>query len=530
MDKKDEEKNSPAKTDHASTYDNTTPHTTDKKSHSKELVVVPKTQEKLKHKPYITFWLMILNMGLFLFCITLYHFTNSPTASKLIKLGLIKSFTWLKTTAIIFFIIGIILLIILIFIGKKHHNHLSRKIIISGISTLLASSIIGCCIGIPYMNYVNRVNTFATNYFSFTTTPLAQPTNILGAAYNQCYPSQTINGIISINANQTFISNRYNNSVKLLSNTGYDFAVESLVAFGCLIHALNIQTTPTGQSTMSYLIQQNEKSNQEGSSITINNIVIGFTAMTINGVLGSVFYSIVAANPKNIININKINSELPSMSTLNKSVSYEQCFLNNESKWYIDIVNANTDDTSDSSSDSDSSDTSTSTTNSTSSDSTTNSTNTSNTNTSESTTDAQTDLANAEACQGPSDNTDPSLSADNNDQTYGYGFIISGAAAIDGSDLSGIEGNGTWDNLMNCVVAKTSMPSSIESQMKSLIHTINTNTDADQTILNAHWSLSDGSTIYVNYGGPENMGGWFAHFSLQDPNTTSSTSNGNNGD
>ena len=148
-----------------------------------------------------------------------------------------------------------------------------------------------------------------------------------------------------------------------------------------------------------------------------------------------------------------------------------------------------------------------------SSNSTTNSTNTSNTNTSGSTTDAQTDLTNAEACQGPDDNTDPSLSADNNDQTYGYGFIISG--------------NGTWDNLMNCVVAQTSMPSSIESQMKSLIHTINTNTDADQTILNAHWSLSDGSTIYVNYGGPENMGGWYAHFSLKDPNTTSSSSTSN---
>lgn len=213
-------------------------------------------------------------------------------------------------------------------------------------------------------------------------------------------------------------------------------------------------------------------------------------------------------------------------------VSSSSSSSNNTSSSTTNSTSSNTSSSANSSntnsaSSSNSTNASNSTSNSASSNSTTNSTNTSNTNTSGSTNDAQTDLIDAEACQGPSDNTDPSLSADNNDQTYGYGFIISGISAIDGGDLSGTEGNGTWDNLMDCVVAKTSMPSSIESQMKSLIHTINTNTDAHQTILNAHWSLPDGSTIYVNYGGPVDTGGWYAHFSLKDPNTTSSSSTSN---
>lgn len=419
-----------------------------------------------------------------------------------------SNFLWVWICAIISGAVFLVdLVVVLSLKGAKRIGSL-KKLFLARFSLPLAASVIVCIIvglvgGINYRNYYKAEEIYITNDTKITT-PIASPTNIIGEAYNQCYPTgdNYVSGNYQTDAYETSIQNLNTAGSSSLSNTA-----NVLTEFGCVLDALNINKQ-SGQSTMATLINNalNSQSNDANTHIGPYYIYIFFYYSSNNANETDAWFNIANNNMKGY----KYNtSVLPAMSTINSSASFVN-FHSEAVDILTDVLNSGSVPTSLSNT---SQQENSSTLNGSSSTPSSASENLGNSVNSNSNYNATNDMNNAAMCSEDEDEAEIP-----NNATLPNNVMQANPGPGGNVQSIVVNGTGPWGKMMACLASTLQMPINVENKLKEYIDK-GTSAPSDQsfdkeerTYLTS-WPLTYG-TILLTYDGPvdNTTGGWAAEF------------------
>ena len=394
-----------------------------------------------------------------------------------------RSYLWVWICTIAFgalFLIDVILVLCLK--GKKHVGSLKRllakRFLIPLIVSAVICSLMGIICGASYYHYLSSEWNYM-NADSSVSTMLSRPTTILGAAYNQCYPTEEVKeNNYQIDTYQTFISGSGVPTEE--SDAG---AMNAIIEFGCLLNALNINNSKSGNSLFETLLKNSNS--QDGAAKTVYPYRVFLSTYSSNGQLSTVgMFSVVDIQMSGY----RYNTAvLPKISTINTSATFNSS---------IDPVMTTLENTlgEGDTSELDNEDSGSSTSSNSNGGSELSTGPTSNSL-------AATAISDAESCYASGDQN--SLFPGDNPNTSFY-----------------VGGTNLWGSLMSCVAETTGMPTSVETQLNNFISSDVAALEGGPSLSgkvseSTNWTLGDGSVIYLDFGGPQNStGGWSAHFSL----------------
>ena len=360
-----------------------------------------------------------------------------------------------------------------------------KKYFIPLVSSATACGLIGLICGGWYFIYHKNEVAYLSNDTAIRI-PISEPRTILGAAYSQCYQSVNSSGY-------DYHIDSYEYSIQGVG--GPDSAQISIGEFGCLLNALNIDKTTSGASVLTTMLQSAKNSTDNNSDVTIIGPYYLYLAITYtNGELIGTEFAVEG----HAMNGYKFDtSSFPAISTINTSAN----FINSVGPALSAVSDVFTPSISPSESDSNGSDSSDSSSNSES--------NTNPSNQPSTSSDAASAIASDSMCS----------------QEGGKNNMSSNSQATGGNPTSiTVYGTTGWGPILSCVAGGTSMPSSVENSLKAFISRDVSALNGGEPIKNpisdsTNWTLGDGSSIYLTYGGPNNgNGGWSATFSTTNPN------------
>ena len=361
---------------------------------------------------------------------------------------------------------------------------LRKGFLIPLISSCVVAGVIALVCDLSTISYANAANAYIASDSSETNL-LMQPSNILGKAYNQCYPS-AMNDSSPL---PSYSIDSYQSSISGAASTAGTAEI-GLIELGCVLSALNLEGVSSGPASLNNLIRE-ANSNTDGA-LNLNSgpygihIGVTYTSQGDSKLLSMLSFLIF----NEALNGYRFNATaLPSSSSINSSATFLSA-LNTYGADYdtVGVIVGNSSDIGSNSSQ-------TSSTNGNSS----NSPNSSSSNSSSSssdTTDAQQDISEAENCS----NSNNSL------------YITPSSSKVS------VAGTQDWGTFMNCVASSTSMPASIQNSVKSFISkdvtALASNGPMTYSSQTSSWNLPDGSSIFITYAAPLNgTGGWIIDFS-----------------
>lgn len=432
--------------------------------------------------------LISLDIALFGFCFWCFWIAIRLDKNIYSLIGVHYSWVWIL--AIVFAIIFLSDMVLVL--ALKHKNKIGslknlrcKKFFIPLVCSTTACGLIGLICGGCYFIYLNNEATYIQNDVAIHA-PISQPLNILGAAYNQCYEPANSTGY-------SYYIDDYEYSINGVGDLGSTQI--SVGEFGCLLNALNIDKTNSGTSVLTTMLQSVKNSSDMMNSVKIGPYHLFLSIVYTNGELVGTTFAISGTH---ISGYKFDTSDFPAMNTINSSAN----FMNSVGPALSAVSDVFTPNADSSELDGDeSSDSSNSASNSEG--------NTNSSNQSSNSSDAASDIASAWMCgeDGGSNNI-----SSNSQTTGGNPTSIT------------VYGTTEWGSILNCVAGGTAMPSSVQKSLKAFISrdvsALNGGSPIKNPISNStNWTLGDGSSIYLTYGGPNNGdGGWSATFSTTNPN------------
>lgn len=364
---------------------------------------------------------------------------------------------------------------------------LHKGFLIPLISSCVVAGVIALVCDLSTISYANAANAYIASDSSETNL-LMQPSNILGKAYNQCYPS-AMNDSSPL---PSYSIDSYQSSISGAASTA-DTSEIGLIELGCVLSALNLEGVSSGPASLNNLIRE-ANSNTDGA-LNLNSgpygIHIGVTYTSQGGSKLLSMLSFLIFNEA--LNGYRFDATaLPSSSSINSSATFLSA-LNTYGADYdtVGVIVGNSSDIGSNSSQ-------TSSTNGNSSNNLNSSSSNSSSSSSSDTTDAQQDISEAENC------------SNSNNSLY-----ITPSSSKGGFSVAGTQ---DWGTFMNCVASSTSMPASIQNSVKSFISkdvtALASNGPMTYSSQTSSWNLPDGSSIFITYAAPLNgTGGWIIDFS-----------------
>ena len=225
----------------------------------------------------------------------------------------------------------------LILKGAKRVGSL-KKLFLARFSILLAASVIVCIItglvgGTSYFKYYKSEDLAKKQYGQNDTTlnmPISSPSTILGQAYNQCYP------LMGVSESGSYTIDNYEASIYGEAGTITGGATgteltQTIIELGCLLNALNINSSQAGSSTLKYLLTnaalnaspKNDMMGQKNLIIKPYEISV-ITMITSNLSAPSPLAGIIfTITPHPMLTGYKWNTAiLPNVSTINENATY----------------------------------------------------------------------------------------------------------------------------------------------------------------------------------------------------------------
>lgn len=192
---------------------------------------------------------------------------------------------------------------------------------------------IGLVGGTSYFKYYKSEDLAKKQYGQNDTTlnmPISSPSTILGEAYNQCYP------LMGVSESGSYTIDNYEASIDGEAGTITGGATgteltQTIIELGCLLNALNINSSQAGSSTLKYLLTnaalnaspKNDMMGQKNLIIKPYEISV-ITMITSNlsapSPLAGIIFAII---PHPMLTGYKWNTAiLPNVSTINENATY----------------------------------------------------------------------------------------------------------------------------------------------------------------------------------------------------------------